>query len=207
MARPVDADSAATYDGIVSSALAMLDEVGRPEKLSMRNVASGAGCSLGTIQYYFGSKQQLLEACLDGYYGRLSALAGELTQSAQTLTGRALVEHAARSFHRFASRERALIRLRISTRAGLGELHPARQPEFMGAIIAHAAQVLEPHVEVPLLDVRFAAQAVASIIVRLVLLDDEELEAMTGAKGAAARARLEDFVVSAARRLVRPSDG
>ena len=83
MARPVDADSAHTYDSIVRAALDVLNDVGLPEKLSMRKVASAAEVSPGTIQYYFGSKTDLLEACLDGYYQRLTLLAGQLGGSMQ----------------------------------------------------------------------------------------------------------------------------
>ena len=61
MARPVDADSARTYDSIVRAALDVLAEAGLPERLSMRKVAAAAEVSPGTIQSYVGSKRDLLE--------------------------------------------------------------------------------------------------------------------------------------------------
>ena len=54
-------------------------------------MAAGAGVSVGTVQYYFSSKEALLEGCLDGYHDRLREAAmgamssiGQTVQPAQT---------------------------------------------------------------------------------------------------------------------------
>ena len=98
ISRPVDADSAKTYDAIVEATLRVLERVG-PEQVSMRKVASEADCSLGTLQYYFVSKSELLEACLDGYYERLSQVAPQLLSSVGDRQGRDLIEHTVTGAH------------------------------------------------------------------------------------------------------------
>lgn len=207
MGRPVDADSERTYTTIVDAALGVLDDVGHPDRLSLRKVATVADVSLGTIQYYFPSKRELLEACLDGHYERITSVANELFAAAEGLAGRELVEHAARMFFGFVRRERALIRLRMVTNAELGELHPRRQPEFMGAVIAAATERLQSELEVDPIDARLSIQSMSNVMVRMALLSDSERAHLTGLTGAEAEAAVEGFVVRAARRLVRPSDG
>ena len=207
MARPVDADSAHTYDSIVRAALDVLNEVGLPEKLSMRKVASAAEVSPGTIQYYFGSKTDLLEACLDGYYQRLTLLAGQLGGSMQGRQGSEFVEYVARTLFRFARRERALIKLRMATNAQRGELHPQRQPEFLGAMIVEAAKSFAPHITVDQLHARLAIQSMSSIMARMALLTDSELECLTDRTGEEGWDTVEEFVVPAARRMLCPAEG
>ena len=205
MARPVDADSARTYDSIVRAALDVLAEAGLPERLSMRKVAAAAEVSPGTIQYYFGSKTDLLEACLDGYYQRLTATAGQLTSTMHEREGAALVEHVARSLFRFARRERALIKLRMATNAQRGELHPNRQPEFLGSMIVEAAKSFAPHITVDQLHARLAIQSMSSIMARMALLTDSELECLTDATGEDGWAQVEEYVAQAAVRLLCPA--
>ena len=207
MTRPIEADSAKTYDAIVDAALSVLDAVGKPSALSLRKVAAQAELSLGTVQYYFRSKAELLEACLDGYYGRMSALVGDLIVAGAELEGAQYIEHNTRELFRWARRERGLIKLRMLTNAERGELHPKRQADFMGTLLEQAAQQLLPHVQVGLPDTRLAIQSVSSIVARFALFTDSEIRLLTGAAGAEARDAVEDYVVRAARRLLRPLDG
>lgn len=205
--RPVDADPAQTYDAIVAAALELLHTLDQPDQLSMRKVASRADVSVGTIQYYFESKTDLLEACLDGYYDRLNRVAMELIGAVGDRTGVALIEDAARSLYRFAVRERALIRLRVATNASLGELHPRRQPEFLGDAIRAGAAALAPHITISPTEARLAIQGLVSIMVRMALLTDSELEVLTDRSGHEGRAEVEAFVVRAAVRLLQPIEG
>lgn len=206
MSRPKNADSKETYERIVAAALDALEETGRPDELSMRKVATRADVSIGTIQYYFTSKSELLEACLDGYYARLNEAAQALIVSANERAGRELIEHSTRSMVRWAWRERALIKLRLSTNAMRGELHPQRQEEFMGMLIRHVAELLKPHVQVEESDARMSIQALTSIIVRLILLSDAEFAALTGEPATNSQEVIEQFLVRAATRLLQPVD-
>ncbi len=205
MARPTNADSAQTYDQIVRAVLEVLEETGI-HKLSVRAVAARAGVSTGTVQYYFVSKDELLEACLDEYYERLSEEGRQLLALVPT-DGRDIIEMGARRLFRFAVRERRLVELRLAMNSSQGQLHPRRQPEFMGTLIRSVAKALAPHVEVSEGDTRLAVQAMAFMVVRFALLTDSEMMELCDAEGEEGRKVVEDFVVRSARRLIRPSDG
>src|SRR5690606_2144803 len=117
--------------------------------ISMRAVAERAGVSLGTLQYYFVSKDALLEACLEGYYERLGVLVAEVfayTSAHADKPIRELVRHAMLEHYRFVCRERALVELRLITNALRGELHPQRQAQYMVQVFGNAAKVISPRV-------------------------------------------------------------
>jgi AcrR family transcriptional regulator len=205
MARPKDADAAATYDSIVRAALEVLGEVDNPSKVSMRGVAVRAEVSLGTIQYHFANKDALLEACLDGYYERLGALAQELMAAAHDPTAprETFVAEAVRTMYRFVRHERAATVLRLVTTTAQGELNPTRQPEFMGALISACAQALAPFADADDLDLRLSIQGMSVMLMRFALLSDGEITTVTGLDEDAARQAVEDYVVRAACRLVK----
>ncbi|MEM9187733.1 MAG: TetR family transcriptional regulator [Myxococcota bacterium] len=204
MARPKDADSAATFDSIIVAALEVLAEADSPSKLSVRKVAARAEVSLGTIQYYFPTKDSLLEACLDGYYERLALLGQKIVAGATSPAAdkAAYIEASVRELYRFVRRERVAVGLRMATNTTKGQLHPQRQAEFMGSAIQAAATALTPFVDIEELDVRLSIQAMASILVRMALMSDTEIQHLTDLDGEEARNAIEDYVVRAAKRLV-----
>ncbi|MCA9633397.1 MAG: TetR/AcrR family transcriptional regulator [Myxococcales bacterium] len=204
MPRPVDADSAATFDRIVRAALAELTETVPRNAISMRKVGERAGVSLGTLQYYFESKDRLLEACLDGYYRDLAQEAQRLLSalaSGPVPAGEAAIRGAVASMYHFIVRQRALIELRLITTSMRGELAPERQHEFMGTVIRDAAELLDPHVEIDRDELRLTIQFVSASLIRLALLSPSERIALTGSDDEAAVAA---FVERAVCRLVRP---
>lgn len=205
MVRPRDADPAASYEGILAAALAELRDTRPRNAISMRRVAERAGVSLGAVQYYFENKETLLEACLDGYYRRLTATAHRLVQdlaAGDLAPGAASIRHVMRTLYRFVRAERALVELRLITNALRGELHPSRQPEFMQALIGAASAALLPHVRVSELDVRLAVQMMAYGAIRMALMSESERRSVAGLSGQAADDAVEDFVVRAACRIV-----
>ncbi len=204
MARPKDADSAATYEAIIAAALELLATVDKPSQLSMRRVAQEADVSLGTVQYHFPNKDALVEACLDGYHDRMNALAqGLIVAAADPDTRRDdFIAHAVRELYRFVRRERAAVALRLATNVAKGELAPERQEPVMGALVTEAARALEPFVAVSELDVRLSIQAMATVVVRFAGLSDGEISALTELEGTAAREAIEEFCVRAGCRLV-----
>lgn len=207
MARPKDADSAQTYDAIVTRALEVLDESDDPRSITLREVARRSEMSLGTIHYYFPTKDALLEACLDGYYQRLRELGQTLIARAAVdapKDSRALVELATREFYRFSRKERGSVRLRLVTNAMSGELSPARQHEFLGTIIRSAADVLAPFVGVEGVRLRLVIQSMSYLVAHMATLTDAEMLALTDLEGEAGRSAVEDHVVSTAWRMVRP---
>jgi AcrR family transcriptional regulator len=205
VARPKDADPARTHDQILDAALQVLRESGNPVSLSLRTVARRAKLSTSAIQYYFSTKEDLLEACLNGYYERLASLIQRLFVEAKTAPqSRAFVEHVVRQLFRFARDERELLALRLATNASRQELHPSRQPEFLDAVLGQAAAALAPHTTVTPAEVRVAAQAMAVVVTRFALFTDAELMAILGARSPPDPELVEDHVVRLAVRLVAP---
>ncbi|MEM9074419.1 MAG: TetR/AcrR family transcriptional regulator [Myxococcota bacterium] len=208
MARPRDADSAKTYERIVAAALEEVRASTPRNAISMRKVAERAELSLGTIQYYFERKEDLLEACLNGFYERLGQVAVRVIQetaSGSVPAGRPTTENAVRTFYRFVCEEHALIELRLVTNAMRGELHPQRQPDFLGDIIGEAARAAAKHVQVDELDTRMATQAISSTLVRFALMSESERRFLTGKD--TSDEEFEELVIRMACRLVRPGDG
>lgn len=199
MSRPVDADPARTYDAIVEAALGLLDSIEHPDELSMRKVAARADVSVSTVQYYFGSKTDLLEVCLDGHYDRLQTLSTQLAGSLSGLEPDEVVPHVARAVFRWLQGERALIRLRMVTNARRGELHPRRQPHAMRDALNTSAAALAPFIGVDPLDARLAFLSLSAVAHRLALLSESELQTLTDEHGGAA---VEDYFVRAAVRLL-----
>lgn len=205
VARPVDADSARTYDSIVAAGLVLLKSTSDPATLSLRKVAELAGLSAGTLHYYFPVKEDLLEACLDAYYERLGSVARELVALfASSGDSAALIDQAARRMYRFVEDERVLVSLRLTTNAMRQELHP-RRLAFMGMMIDEAVRVLAPHAQLSPVEIRLTVHLLSNTFVRFALLVDEELVAVTGKSGDGARRQVEDFAANAAIRLLRPA--
>ncbi len=205
MPRAPNADPAKTIDDLTDAALELLSQQPSIDSLALRPVAKRANVTLGTLQYYFSSKEELLETCLDGYYNRLSELAQELLVEAATATdGEAMLDSGVRRMYRFCLKERGLIIVRMATRLKRGELHPRRQREFMGDAMRFAATTLAPHITINEQEMVMSIQAIASLIVRFVQLTDAEVEILTEGSTEEPRVVAEDFVVRAALRLVRP---
>ena len=207
MPRPIDADSARTFDTIIASALTLVAEASSPMELSLRGVAERAGLSLVSVQYYFPRKEDLLESCLDGYYERLAVLAQAQIAAWRecSVQGDAMIEETVRAFYRFASRERALIRVRLVLNILRGELSPRRQSEFFGAVLHEAAVVMAPHVTIDGADARIAIQMLTTMIVRMALASDSEIRLIVGETGEAASVAIEAHLARAATRLLRPA--
>jgi AcrR family transcriptional regulator len=205
--RPKDADSRKTIDAILAAVAGEVGDGVEPRQISMRRVASRAGVSLGTIQYYFGSRDELLESALDAYYERLAGLItslhGDFASVAPegALSAKA-IDGAARRLYRFVLDERPFTALRLATNAERGELHPRRQGDFQAAIIGAAVEALTPHCAVTAEDLRMSLLAMSAMIVRFGVMSESELVLLTGQDGAAARTHVEGFVGRTACRLL-----
>lgn len=207
MARPKDADSAKTYDAIVAAARTLLftesDE--STAEMPMRRIAALAGVSYGTLSYYFPTKEDLLERCLDAHYERLSALVQDLFTRANGAARDPVgfVEHAARQFYRFALEDRAEMLLRNATNAKRGTSEYGRV-DLLGHYLDGGATVLALLTESSEAQARLAIHSVMTLIVRYVTLSDADLVAILGAASESARGKLEDHVVEAAVSLAFP---
>lgn len=202
MARPVDADSAETHERILAAALEEIEERGGPH-VSFRGVAARAGLSTGTVQYYFGSKDELLEACLDGYHARMADVVDRLVAMAKARTDepRPVLEEAVRTLLRFVETEHALVTLRLALNETQGELPPSRQQEFLGFLLHRVADVIaDLGVGLERQELVLTTQALTAVVVRFARLSEGERETLMGAN--ASRRDVEDFVVRHALRAL-----
>lgn len=203
MARPKDADKAATWNRIVSAARRELFETpgGMPD-VSVRQVAASAAVGVGTIQYYFPTKEELLEACLDEYYVALDLLIRELAVAGAGAAAdpHAFIETAARRLYRFVLSERPQLMLRAVTNAQRGGLQPERQ----GAYFDRFSELLSPMLGIDAAETRLTIQTMSFVMMQYAVLGEDDVARIAGQGGEAGRHALEDHVVRVALRLVFP---
>lgn len=204
MARPKDADSAETWNRIVSAARRALFETpgGQPD-VSVRQVAATAGVGVGTIQYYFPTKESLLEACLDEYYVALDLLVRELAGAAAGAAAdpRTFMERAARRLYRFVLSERPHLMVRAMTNAQRGGLPPERRRPDLDQI----GKLLSPMLGIDADETRLTIQTMSFVMMQYAVLGDDDVVRIAGQGGDAGRLLLEDHVVRVALRLVFPA--
>jgi AcrR family transcriptional regulator len=204
--RPKNADSEDTWFRIVAAAREELvdDEQGGID-VSVRSVATNAGVSLGTIHYYFPTKESLLEACLDAYYEALGKVAAEVAtriQSATRETAKEAIGEGVRSIYRFELSERARLRLRATNNAHRGRLHPDRHLHVRGPYLDTFTALLAPLVDADAEEIRLTFQTLTFSVMQYVLLSDEEIVQIAGKSGDEGRRVLEDHVVRVGTRML-----
>jgi AcrR family transcriptional regulator len=213
MARVKDASPAETYDAIIKAAheLIFAEGVERATHISMRKIASSAGVSFGTLSYYFPSKEELLERCLDAHYDRVDRLVEQILEHAKAThakTGKVepveMVEYTIRQFYRLCAADRAELMLRSATNADRGALHPQRRVNALGRNVARGASVLAFFTGQQEDACRLVISSVMTLIVRYVTIDDDALTTLLGEATDASRRKLEDHVVELALRFVFP---
>jgi AcrR family transcriptional regulator len=205
--RPKNADSEETWNKIVDAArLALVVDASEGVTVSLRQVATAANVSLGTIHYYFETKEMLLEACLDAYYEALAKLTSELAELASRATrddARKTIEEAVRRIYRFALSERPRLKLRASTNAVRGSLHPAREEHVRRPYLDWLTPVVRRLTDVSEIEVRMAIQTMSFAVMHYALLGDAELEQIAGMSGEEGVQVVEDHLIRASLRLLR----
>lgn len=201
MARPKDADSAETWNRIVSAARRELFETpGGQTEVSMRQVAAAAGVGVGTIQYYFPTKESLLEACLDAYYLALDAIVRELSAAAASAVDpRGFIEDAVRRLYRFVVSERPHLMVRAKTNAQRGGLPPERRGDLQ-----QLGRLLSPLLGIDSEETALTIQTMSAVMMQYAVLGDDDVVRTTGRSGAEGRRILEDHTVRVALRLAFP---
>jgi AcrR family transcriptional regulator len=206
MVRPKDASSEETWDRIVCAARYELVETDAGEvDVSVRQVATRAGLSLGTIHYYFPTKESLLEACLDTYYARLGALVVELAPLLAQADARIQIEQVTRRLYCFAVAERHSLKLRAKINVQLGHLEPLRARQVRGPMLDAFASLIGCVGGLGDSEARLTIQTMTGVIMHHALLADGDLEQIAGVGGEAGRRIVEDHVARVALRLVFPN--
>ena len=140
MARPVNADAAATKQRILESATLFFSEKGA--KSSVRDIAKGAGVSLAMVHHYFGSKDELYNSCVDAMYVELAELREHLIAEVGTTSDpRRIFEKAVREGFRFAREHQSAMRLMMRRVVARGALDSGRAEEFLVPFLDQASAI------------------------------------------------------------------
>ncbi len=198
VARPVNADAAATRRRILESATQLFSE--RGEAGSVREIARSAGVSLAMVHHYFGSKDGLYGACVDAMYAELAELRGHLMGA----LGRAaapteLFERAVREGFRFACAHRPAMRLMMRGVVSRGAIDAARVDEFLVPFLEQASTMLSPLTGREPGALRLPLQSLVFLTGRYAIAEAGELMLITGMDDPdAALAAVEEHLVASA---------
>ena len=204
MARPVKADAAATRNRILFCALRMFSDSGL-DGVSIRKIAAGAGVSLAMVHHYFGSKDELYDACIDSMYDQMIELWPKL--AAALAVGGTIEELAKRmvgdSF-RFALDHQVAGRLLMRQVVAAGELDKKRQEAMQLPFLEQASALISGMTGQPAIELRLPLQTLSFAIARYGLSTQDGLEKFSGKTGDDAVAAVEAHLISTAIALLSP---
>ncbi len=180
MARPVNADPAATRRRVLESACALFAERGLTGA-SVRDIARGAHVSLATVMHHFGNKEGLYQACIDAMYAELAQLRAHLQGTvAECSSAAELVQQAVRQGFRFARRHRRAIRLLMREVISGGGLDAARRDAHMLPFLRDGSRVLAALTGRPAPHLRLLILSLQHLVVRYALAEADELVPVVG---------------------------
>jgi AcrR family transcriptional regulator len=179
MARPVNADADATRRKMLDKAVELFAEHGLGST-SVRDVASAAGVSLAMVHHYFGSKDDLYEACIAATYEELSAMQGELANelAASAPLGE-LLSRAVVTAYRFAREHRTAVRLLVRAAVSSGELNP-RGRRMLLDVLDVVSTAMGARLGRPPAELRLPLQSVVFLVARYAAQDGGETAAVVG---------------------------
>jgi AcrR family transcriptional regulator len=179
MARPPNADAGATRARILESAVTLFAERGLGST-SVRDVAGAAAVSLAMVGHYFGSKDELYEACLGAVYAELGTMSEQFARElAAEVPPRELIARAVVVAFRFAREHRTAVRLMVRAAVSTGSLHPPGRKLLMSALDV-VSSMLGARLDRPASELRLALQSVVFLVARYAAQDEEELAAVVG---------------------------
>lgn len=179
MARPVNADADATRQRMLGAAVQLFAERGLGST-SVRDVAGAAGVSLAMVHHYFGSKDDLYDACIDATYAELSAMKGALAlELASDAPLGELFARAVVTSYRFAREHRLAVRLLVRAAVSSGELHPRGRKLLLEALDVVSTAV-GARLDRPPSELRLPLQSVVFLVARYAAQDEAETAAVVG---------------------------
>ncbi|MCA9536858.1 MAG: TetR/AcrR family transcriptional regulator [Myxococcales bacterium] len=205
MARPANANAEATRARILDAALRLFADAGRGQT-SVRDIARAADVSLGMVNHYFGSKDELYETCVASMFAELAELRGHLAPLfLRTQNPRAAMEAAVRSGYQFARDHRDAVRFALRGVLESGELDPRRREELLVPYLDSASTLLAGYGGLEAAQLRLPLQSLVFLVGRYAISGEAELAASTGARDvAAAHAAVADHLVAFALRTLLP---
>jgi AcrR family transcriptional regulator len=160
---------------ILDAASTLFSERGA-SAVSVRDIAQQAGITLATVHHYFGTKEQLYDACIQAMYVELESLR-ESIEPAFLRGGepRDLLEAAVRASFRFAIAHRGANRLLMRTVVDSGELEATRREKVHLPFLERGGIVLAHIFQRDANEMRLLLQSVMHLIVRYALTSPKEL--------------------------------
>ncbi len=186
---PRQRNSSATRARIMEAATVLLRTVG-PEKFSVREVARHVELTVPAIHHYFDSRDGLLNAVVDVFYA-------EVENGAKAILTQILVEgskgdaslsdilsRAALRGFRLARRNRMFMTWLTLDAVKKGHLDAHRQNETQLPFLKGCAAALAAQSTVSEVELRLRLHTIILTIARYAVIDEEELEEITGAPNA-----------------------
>ena len=213
---PVNADAQATRRRVLESASRLFSAHGTGGT-TVREVARGAGVSLGMVHHYFGTKDALYQACLDDLLEELGGLQAALYEALDRPSGTvdSVIEPVVRAGFAFARDRRPAVRLLMRSIMDTGENEASWMTRSILPFLETMSSAFGSDPDRSPDAARLAAQSVVNLVVRYALTTDRELALVAGshtdqatdptdAQIQEAVRRVEDHLVDAARALLTP---
>ncbi len=204
MARPVNANAELTRSRVLNAALNLFSDRG-VDGTSIRDIGREADVSLATVHHYFGSKEDLVDHCLDSVYLAMAELQPRLLPVLAAASSHdELVEKLVRTYFRFAREHQANVRLLMRTVIDQGELDEKRRRIYQMPFLAVGAERLAEVLQVPPASLRLRLQSIVHMTVRYALSTEREIREIAGIKGTDSEVLLhiEDHLVDLAKRIL-----
>lgn len=214
MPRPPNADAAATRRRVLEVAARRFSAHGIGGT-SIRDIAVDARVTGATVLHYFGSKDELYDACVESMYEELGSLREELfpllaaaAAPAKGTQENALdrnLERIVPAVFRFARAHHAAIRLLLRQVVETGEIGGARRERHLLPFLDQASVLLEAATGTPRRELRLTLQSLVFLIGRYAIADADELAAVAGTGKEAALRAVEAHLAGIVRRQLAPA--
>jgi AcrR family transcriptional regulator len=207
MARPVNANAEQTKRRILHAASGLFADHGF-DGTSVRQIAAGAGVSLGMIRHYFGSKEGLYRSCIASAYEIYQQLGVQIRDGVRKGGKPAqVVEEAVRTGFKFALDNRASYKLTLWSLMDSDTWRTELTDTAMLPFIVDVARAIADVTGEPIAEVAFKVRTMIFLVSRYATADLDEMAILHnhGDMGSRASAMtlegIEDHLALVARRL------
>jgi AcrR family transcriptional regulator len=207
MARPVNANAEQTKRRILQAASELFADHGF-DGTSVRQIAGGAGVSLGMIRHYFGSKEGLYRACIASAYEIYQHLGMQIRDGVRRGGNPAeVVEEAVRTGFKFALDNRASYKLTLWSLMDSDTWRNELTDQAMLPFIVDVARAIAEVTGEPIGELAFRVRTMIFLVSRYATADLDEMAILQHQGEMDARASamtlegIEEHLANVARRL------
>ncbi len=183
---------------ILETTCSQLADVGE-EGVSTRGIAAGAGVSPATIHHYYGSKEGLLDACIEIMYDDIERESAEWLESYSMHNDvERAVNEVVRGGYRIARRHKAVARVLLRRVTSVGQLDQPRIEHQLRPALVLVSTLLRKHTRRSEDDIRIHCASMFFLITRFAIGADEERAAVFEGVRSSPDSMIEDYLVSIA---------